>query len=149
MRTYEYRRVVTFEDTNAVGNVYWVNHLRWQGRCRELFLRDHAPEVLAQMGKAFVLVTTKCFCEYFAELAPMDEVVVRMSLAEIVQNRITMGFDYYRDRDGEEELVARGEQQVAVMARDGDTAVPVPIPPPFRAALEPFVDPTRTVVVPG
>ena len=45
MRYYEYRHVVTFRETNLVGNVYYTNHLEWQGRCRELFLRDHAPEV--------------------------------------------------------------------------------------------------------
>ena len=28
---YEYRHVVGFEETNLVGNVYFVNHLRWQG----------------------------------------------------------------------------------------------------------------------
>ena len=37
MRSYEYRHVVAFEETNLVGNVYYVNHLRWQGRCREMF----------------------------------------------------------------------------------------------------------------
>jgi len=47
MRSYEYRHVVSFEETNLVGNVYYVNHLRWQGRVREMFLRDHAPGVPA------------------------------------------------------------------------------------------------------
>ena len=40
MKAFEYRHVVGFEETNLVGNVYYVNHLRWQGRCREMFLRD-------------------------------------------------------------------------------------------------------------
>src|SRR4029079_452128 len=48
-KAYEYRHVVTFEDTNLLGNVYYVNYLSWQGRCRELFLRDHAPSILAQL----------------------------------------------------------------------------------------------------
>ena len=38
MRAFEYRHVVSFEETNLVGNVYFANHLSWQGRCRELFL---------------------------------------------------------------------------------------------------------------
>ena len=37
MKYYEYRHLVAFEESNLVGNVYYVNHLRWQGRCRELF----------------------------------------------------------------------------------------------------------------
>ena len=39
-RVYEYEHVVTFDETNLVGNVYYTNHLRWQGHCRELFLRE-------------------------------------------------------------------------------------------------------------
>ena len=35
---FEYLHTVGFEETNLVGNVYYVNYLRWQGRCRELFL---------------------------------------------------------------------------------------------------------------
>jgi len=53
MRSYEYRHVVVFEETNLVGNVYYVNHLRWQGRCREMFLREHAPLVLAELATAW------------------------------------------------------------------------------------------------
>ena len=48
---YEYRHLVGFEETNLVGNVYYVNYLRWQGRCREMFLLEHAPDVLADMPR--------------------------------------------------------------------------------------------------
>jgi enediyne biosynthesis thioesterase len=138
MRSYEYRHIVTFEDTNAVGNVYYVNHLRWQGRCRELFLREHAPEVFAALAGGLCLVTTRCSCEYMMELAANDEVVVRMTLLDQTQNRMTMGFAYYRVSNGAEVLVARGEQQVATLRRDGDGVVPAPIPAALLAALEPF-----------
>ena len=68
MRAYEYRHVVGFEETNLVGNVYFVNHLRWQGRCRELFLRDHAPGVLAELGRGLSFVTIHVSCDYFEEV---------------------------------------------------------------------------------
>src|ERR671930_294956 len=68
MKTYEYSHTVSFEETNLVGNVYYVNHLRWQGRCRELFLRDHAPQVLADLESDLALVTVRVSCEYLAEL---------------------------------------------------------------------------------
>ena len=140
MRTYEYRHIVTFEDTNVVGNVFYVNHFRWQGRCRELFLREHAPGLLSQLGKTLCLLTTRCSCEYYAELSAFDEVLIRMSLSELVQNRITMTFEYFRCKDGAEELVARGEQQVAAMRRNGDEQlVPVPLPEPLRETLLPYV----------
>ena len=139
MRTFEYRHIVTFEDTNVAGNVFYVNHFSWQGRCRELFLREHAPQVLAEIGKSVCLLTTKCSCQYFAELIAFDEVVVRMTLAELVQNRVTMSFEYYRCNGGQEELVAHGEQQVITMQRDGERLVPIPLPEALREAILPYV----------
>jgi enediyne biosynthesis thioesterase len=138
MEGYEYRHVIGFEETNLVGNVYFVNHLRWQGRCRELFLRDHAPGVLAEMERGLALVTTRVLCEYFEELAALDEITIRMTLVSQVQNRLTMAFEYYRSRDGRDELVARGEQQVAFPRREGTKMVPTPIPSQLREALRPF-----------
>jgi enediyne biosynthesis thioesterase len=138
MRAYEYRHVVGFEETNFVGNVYFVNHLRWQGRCRELFLRDHAPGVLAEMERGLAFVTTRVACDYFEELSALNEITIRMTLAMQAQNRLTMAFEYYRNRGGREELVARGEQQVACLLRDGSRMVPAPIPSELRDALRPF-----------
>lgn len=138
MRVFEHRHVVGFEETNLVGNVYYVNHLRWQGRCREMFLRAHCPEVLDELARGLALVTTRCSCEYFVELAAFDEVIVRMRLLELAQNRVTMGFDYLRASAAGEELVARGEQQIACLGRDGERMTPVPVPAALREALEPY-----------
>lgn len=141
MRAYEYGHVVGFEETNLVGNVYYVNHLRWQGRCRELFLREHAPEVLNGLAHDLRLVTTRCSCEYFAELTAFDEVVVRMRLGALTQSRLSLVFEYWRQTGDGEELVARGEQQVACMRRDGDRLVPTPVPEALREALRPYAEP--------
>ena len=138
MKTYEYRHLVGFEDTNLVGNVYYVNHLRWQGRCREMFLRDHAPEILEEIARDLALATVRCSCDYLAELEAFDQVVLRMRLGGIVQNRITLSFEYWRQTKEGEELVARGEQVVACMRREGKRAVPTPIPVPLREALKPY-----------
>ncbi len=75
---------------------------------------------------------------YFAELAAFDEVRIRMRLAEIVQNRITMRFEYVRTTGSSEELIARGEQQIACMQRAGDRIVPTPVPSPLREALQAY-----------
>ena len=131
MRYYEYRHIVSFEETNLVGNVYYTNHLSWQGRCRELFLRDHAPDVIDELSRGLSLATVRCSCEYLAELTAFDEVIVRMGLAELLQNRLTLAFEYWRG----EELVARDEQEVACMKREGERLVPAAIPPSLREAL--------------
>jgi len=136
MRFYEYRHIVSFQETNLVGNVYFTNHLNWQGRCREMFLRDHAPEVIDELSRGLSLATVNCSCEYFAELTAFDEVIVRMRLAELVQNRMRLAFEYWRG----EELVARGEQQIACMKRDGKKLMPAPVPPTLRAALTAYAE---------
>jgi enediyne biosynthesis thioesterase len=147
VKYYEYRHRVGFEETNLIGNVYYVNHLRWQGRCREMFLHEHAPEVLRELAGGLALATIRCSCDYLAELAAFDEVVVRMRLAGMAQNRITLHFEYWRRADGGDELVARGEQQVACMRRVSPAAAPAgkagdmvaaPIPEALREALRPY-----------
>jgi enediyne biosynthesis thioesterase len=138
MRAYEYRHVVGFEETNLVGNVYYASHVRWQGRCREMFLRDHAPEILKQFGEGLCLITTRCSCEYFAELNAFDEVLIRMRLGALAQNRVTMSFEYWRVADGDEELVARGEQQIACMSRKGERLEAVPVPRALQEALRAY-----------
>jgi enediyne biosynthesis thioesterase len=136
MRAYEYRHVVGLEETNVVGNVYYANHVRWQGRCREMFLRDHAPGILESLGHGFALMTIKVSCEYLAEIVAFDELILRMRLGSLEQNRIHMLFDYWRSKpDDTQELVARGEQQVACMQRGSERMLPIPVPAELREAL--------------
>ena len=136
MRVYEYRHTVPFEETNVVGNVYFANHLRWQGHCRELFLREHAPDLLAELARDLRLVTLRCSCEYVSELFAFDEVLVQMRLGSVVQNRITLCFEYLRVAAGRAgQLVARGEQEIACMVQQAGGLVPTPIPSSLRHAL--------------
>jgi enediyne core biosynthesis thioesterase len=136
---YQYDHVVTLDESNALGNVYFVHHLRWQGRCRELFLRDHAPDVLARLGRDLDLVTLRCSCEYLAEAFPFDHIVVKMFVASATQNRLSMRFEYW----AESRMIARGEQAVACMRRTTTGLSPVPLPPSLREAVAAFVEPSH------
>jgi enediyne biosynthesis thioesterase len=140
MKTYEFRHIVAFEETNLVGNVYYVNHLRWQGRCRELFLMEKAPDVLKRIRSDLLLVTTRCSCEYYLELSAFDEVIVRMRLARLAGHKMDLQFDYYRLKNGREELVAQGEQQVACMKKEGSQNVAAPFPDSLIEALQPYIN---------
>ena len=140
MRAYEHHHIIGFEETNLVGNVYYVNHLRWQGRCREMFLRQHAPSVLEELSGDLALATTRCACDYFAELRAFDEIIVRMRLDSLAQNRIGFNFEYWRVNPDGEELVARGSQEVACLRRQGEEMVPTPVPKELREALKAYGD---------
>ena len=144
MQAYEYRQIVGFEETNLVGNVYYVNHLKWQGRCREMFLRDRAPEVLNELSQGLALATVRVSCEYFVELFAFDEVAIRMRLGALMQNRVTMLFEYWRLTDEGEELIARGEQQVACLKREGERLIPTPVPKALQEALRPYAQPVMS-----
>ena len=133
---YEYCHIVGFEETNLVGNVYYANYILWQGRCREMFLYDHTPDILQQLSQGLALVTVRVSCDYFSELYAFDKVTIRMNLKELRQNRITMGFEYWRITDQGEELVATGEQQAACMERQGEKMIAVSVPEKLTKALK-------------
>jgi len=139
MRAYELRHIVGLEETNLVGNVYYANHVRWQGRCREMFLRDHAPSVLDGLSNGSALLTMRVSCEYLAELVAFDELIIRMTLGELKQNQIKLRFEYWKCTLDGEVLVARGEQQVACMEKVGAGLQPSPIPKALAEALQPYV----------
>jgi enediyne biosynthesis thioesterase len=105
-----------------------------------MFLRDYAPEVLTNLNRGLALVTTRVSCEYLAEISAFDELVIRMSLGSLKQNRITMLFDYWRRTRAGDELVAHGEQEIACMQREGKQMLPTPVPEILRQALKPFAD---------
>jgi enediyne core biosynthesis thioesterase len=136
---FEIRHVVGFEETNLMGNVYYVNYLRWQGRCRELFLKDKAPEILADLQRDLKLFTLKVECEFYAEITAFDELAIRMRLIELAQTQLEFGFDYVRlDPGGGEALVARGSQRVACMRGPSMRTVPIRVPEPLGSALAPY-----------
>jgi enediyne biosynthesis thioesterase len=145
---YEYRHLVGFEETNLVGNVYYVNYLRWQGRCREMFLRERAPAVLADLREDLKLFTLKVECEFMVEIGAFDELSIRMRLEDLTQTQIGFAFDYVRLREGFEELIARGRQRIACMRGPNTDTKPTRVPEPLRAALAQYEIVTSTPGVP-
>ncbi|MFY1668896.1 acyl-CoA thioesterase [Plantactinospora sp. WMMB334] len=137
---YEYLHTVGFEETNLVGNVYYVNYLRWQGRCREMFLKERAPDVLAELQADLKLFTLRVDCEFFAEITAFDELAVRMRLVDLAQTQIEFGFDYLRlDPGGGETLVARGRQRVACMRGPNGATAPARVPESLTRALDAYL----------
>jgi enediyne biosynthesis thioesterase len=135
---YEIRHTVGFEETNLVGNVYYVNYLRWQGRCREMFLREKAPSVLEDLRDDLKLFTLKAECEFFSEITAFDDLSVRMRLEELTQTQIQFTFDYVKLADGYEQLVASGRQRIACMRGPNTATVPSRVPEDLKRALEPY-----------
>lgn len=139
---FEYRHIVGLDETNMIGNVYYAHFVRWQGRCREMFLRERVPGLIAELDGGLKIFTLNCSCEYLAEVLAFDEIAVRMRLAELTQTQVDFTFDYVRLHGEAEELVATGRQRVLCMrADDGAGAAPRParVPAAFRQALTPYL----------
>lgn len=134
-----HRHVAGFGETNLVGNVYFSHFVAWQGRCREEFLRLHAPSVIEELGQGLALVTTRCACEYVDQVFALDEVEIEMRLAGITDHRVDMTFHYYRlGREGGRALVAVGSQQIACMRATSGGLAPARVPVDLAAALAPY-----------
>jgi enediyne biosynthesis thioesterase len=89
------------------------------------------------------MATTRVSCSYFEELAAFDEVVVRMSAGNITPSRLTMLFRYYRvSPDGEETLVAEGEQEVVCIKRQAAGIEPIPLPELLLDAVGQYMEPS-------
>jgi enediyne biosynthesis thioesterase len=141
VRHYQYQHVVSFAETNLMGNVYYTHPVAWQGRVRELFLQEHYPEILDELAGNLMLVTIRCACELIDEMRAFDQVVIRMFLADLTQSRFTLRFEYWRQRRGEEDvLAARGEQEVVCMRRHQDQSQPTAVPARLREVLLSYRD---------
>lgn len=124
-RYFEYRFQVSFEETNVVGNVYFANYFVWQGKCREAFLAQYAPQVLQDFADGHGMITKESSCEFFEESFAFNHIVVRMQLEKINRTSVTMAFEYYREEDDELVLLARGKQS-AIWASPGQKVAMLP-----------------------
>jgi enediyne biosynthesis thioesterase len=138
-----WRPFIGFQDTNLVGNVYFAHLVSWQGRCREAFLAEHAPDVAQALARDLRLVTLAVSCEFYEELRAFDALEVEMRLARRDGHRLTLAFQYWLDRDGRVRLAAQGEQGVACMREAGGRLIPAELPPSLEAGLAPYAAPPR------
>lgn len=137
MKGFEYNHIVSFEETNLVGNVYFANHIKWQGLCRERFLKEKVPDILEQISDGLALITLNCSCNYLGEVRAFDELKISMFLSSIHQNKVRILFEYYKMKNGEEiNLIAKGTHEIGCFKRQGDSLMPVDIPKKFREELE-------------
>jgi enediyne biosynthesis thioesterase len=137
-KAFVYRHVVSFEETNVMGNVYFVRYVAWQGRCREMFLARYAPDILDEMSKGLRLVTRRVSCDYFDELRALDEIEIGMSLAYLRQHRIGLNFAITTVRQHHEIQIALGFQEIGCMRASGGQLSPAPTPGSLARALAEF-----------
>lgn len=123
---------IYFEDTDALGIVYYANYLRFVERARTEFLRalgtDHSA-MIAEDGLNFAV--TRCEIDYLLPARLDDLLEVETSLLDIGGARLEL---LQRVRRGDEE-VARVVVRLACTNRAGR---PRRVPAALRRVLEGF-----------
>lgn len=137
---FAHRRVVFLEETNATGNTYFSQYVKWQGHCREMFLKLAADWVVDELGGKYTLVTTTCRVDYYMETQAFDEICIHMWFSGVTQNRMNLEFEYWRIGADDDEYVARGSQQLAWLeSSDGNLLRPRPVPPALLTAIDDYI----------
>ncbi|MHA1152046.1 MAG: tol-pal system-associated acyl-CoA thioesterase [Alphaproteobacteria bacterium] len=126
---------VYYEDTDAVGIVYYANYLKFAERARTEMLRlagINQSEMAKRYGMAFAV--RDCAIDFRAPARLDDLIEVRSRFTELVGATVSVVQAIWRDA---EELV-RLDVRVACLRENGR---PTRIPVPLRQALHLFIQP--------
>jgi acyl-CoA thioesterase FadM len=135
----------SLQDSNLVGNLYFSNYSAWQGRLRDRFLHDIAPECfdLPKLG-----AQPECLffsTHHLREAMPFDNIKVQMSVKTMFEGALDLWFDYYRvDMMGTHEKLAVGEHRVALVSTSQNLPEVVPWPSRARQRLQRMLGTART-----
>ena len=93
--TYDFRKVISMGDTNAMGNVYFAEYFKIQGVVRELWVKECVPNGLQHFAGGLILSTKSAHCEYRKPFFLFDTVLCRMHVEELRRVSAKLVFEYY------------------------------------------------------
>ena len=134
---YEYRRPYAPRMTHDP-----LDLLSVQGKCRELFLLDHAPETIRRVaGQDLALQTTSASVDILSPLPEESgEVKVELRLEALKCGQMTVRFDYFELDAGRPVHFAYGQQRMSCKRRYSHGLLPTPLPADVLCALRQFTD---------
>ncbi len=107
---YEYRHLVTFDDTNSVGNVYFARFFQWMGSCREVITAEHYPELVDDIKRGFGFATEFAHIDFIHECFLFDRILIKMTVTDLSRTRLEFGFEFMNE--DKDILLAKGSQAV-------------------------------------
>ena len=120
--------------------------LGWQGKCRELFLADHSPDVLQKIvDRKLILQTTSASVDLLQQPADrIEQVRIEMRLVSIKCGQMTVQFEYLGRLDsGSWEHFATGSQ---VMSSKNSAINACTLPDELLLALRQFTECEKILV---
>lgn len=109
-RSFDQRFVVTFQDTNVAGNVYFATYFRWQGVCRELLLALLYSQASEDLRKGMGFATKYAHMDFVHEALLFDSILIRMTAQRLTRIQVEFGFEFLKEPEGR--LLAKGTQGV-------------------------------------
>jgi len=131
---FDFEKVVTIGDTNAMQNLYFSEYFKIQGTVRELWVKDHVPNYQKYFKEGLLLSTKYAHCDYIKPFFLYDILICRMYIIKIGLVRAKIGFDFINKATNE--LSATGYQLIVFKDHNRKTCA---MPDGFKEALLPFV----------
>jgi enediyne polyketide synthase len=120
----------SLEDANLVGNIYFDNYAKWQGRVRDVFFYEAAPHLYRGGAPSGELMCRRARVSHIREAMPFDLIYVSMGLRAVHQYGVKLEFIFYRiNSDGSSEKLAFSEHEAVWTVRGAEgrpTASPLP-----------------------
>ncbi|MCJ7603516.1 MAG: FAD-dependent oxidoreductase [Desulfobulbaceae bacterium] len=129
----------SLEDANLVGNIYFANYYKWQGRTRDNFLKEIYPEFNSGFERGGELRCVHCKVNHLNEAMPYDHIIVRMHKKAVHERGVDLFFEYFRvNPDGKNQKIGYGEHRAMWYAPNKQGAwSPADLPVALREALIP------------
>ena len=129
-RWFEMRITPTYDDTNAVGNVYFANYIRWVGRARELFFNVCMPNFDLTTTNYYVF-TRSFHHDFRREAKEFEDVTVRVKIGKYNRKFVTLQHEIVSAKQG---TLGHGEQTLMFVDRKDFRALDIP-----RAIIQGFL----------
>ncbi len=117
-RVFRHELFISLGETNATGNVYFANFVKFQGVLREKCVVHHIPainEIMIQTG--IRLVTVDTYQKFKQNAYFGDTIIGELTIAEIMGSQAKLKFRYKRKTDGV--LMGEGYQHFCCVDKNG------------------------------
>lgn len=112
----KFRPKITFQDTNVVGNVYFLTYFRWQAECLDHWLREHRAGLWSEIRAGEQQLQVAHWETRFED--PLgatigDSVEVLTSICEDAQGMLDASAEVVRQGDSGPHRIASGHMTIA------------------------------------
>ena len=128
---FKYRIKITFAHLNPEGTVHHFEYARIFGIVRELFGLQVIPNFKEEIGREYLLVTKDAAYNYFRPFYFGDEMIVKMWVSQVKDDRFTLLAEFINEKDGK--VYARGSQIIVHANLKG---IPTSMPKKIKSAIE-------------